>query len=103
MARFDVHAYSVRNSPVAAVVDVQADILAALATRLVIPLVPSAIAREEELPRLKPRIDINGEPFVLMTTDMAALPASALGAVIVNIEDQRQTVIAAVDFLLQGF
>ena len=95
MARFDVHQYTMRNSPVLAVVDVQADILASLATRTVIPLVPGALAKAEMLARI--------EPFILMTTDMAALKTDALGPVIVNIEDQRQIVIDAIDFLLQGF
>ncbi|MGE3147796.1 MAG: CcdB family protein [Pseudorhodoplanes sp.] len=103
MARFDVHQFSMRNSPVLAVVDVQADILASLATRMVIPPVPAALASAEELVRLKPRIDINGEPFILATTDMAAMPAEALGPLILNIEDQRHIVIDAIDFLLQGF
>ncbi len=103
MARFDVHQFTMRNSSVLAVVDVQADILATLATRMVVPLVPGVLAKAETLARLKPRIDINGEPFILITTDMAALKTDALGPVIVNIEDQRQTVIDAIDFLLQGF
>jgi len=103
MARFDVHQYTRPRSPVLAVVDVQADILSALATRMVIPLVPAALARAAELSRLNPRIAINGEPFILVTTDMAALKADALGPVILNIEDQRQIIIDAIDFLLQGF
>jgi toxin CcdB len=103
MPRFDVHQYVVRKSPVLAVVNVQADILESLATRLVVPLVPLVLMKDEALPRLKPRIAINGESFILMTTDMAALRTDALGRVIVNIEDQRQTVIDAIDFLLQGF
>jgi toxin CcdB len=103
MARFDVYQYSQPNSPVLAVLDVQAHILSALATRMVIPLVPAALGRAEELPRLKPRIDVNGEPFILATTDMAAMKADALGPVIVNVEEQRQVIIDAIDFLLQGF
>lgn len=103
MPRFDVHQYKVRNSPVLAVVNVQADILSSLATRLVVPLVPGVLGKDETLARLKPRINLNGEPFILVTTDMAALRTDDLGPVIVNIEDQRQTVIDAIDFLLQGF
>jgi toxin CcdB len=103
MARFDVLQYAAPGSPVLAVLDVQADLFCALATRMVIPLVPAALGRGEELPRLKPRIDLNGEPFILVTTDMAAMKADALGPFIVNIEDQRHIVIDAIDFLLQGF
>lgn len=103
MARFDVHQYKQPNSPVLAVVDVQAEILSALATRMVIPLVPAVLGRSEELARLKPRIEVNGEPFILATTDMAAMKADALGSLIVNVEDQRQIIIDAIDFLLQGF
>lgn len=103
MARFDVHQFLPLTPAVPAVVDVQADLLASLDTRVVIPLAPSALFKGEELPRLKPVIDINGEPFILITTDIGVVRTGALGPVIVNIEDRRQIVIEAIDFLLQGF
>jgi len=100
MARFDVYRYS---SEVPFVIDVQADLLDDLKTRVVIPLLPQAQARREILPRLKPLIKVNGKNYVLITTDIGALRVSDLGECIANAEDQRQIIVDAVDFLLQGF
>lgn len=55
------------------------------------------------MPRLKPLVSVAGVEYRLITTDMAAVPASELAECVANLEDQRQTIIDAVDFLLQGF
>lgn len=102
MARFDVFRLASKSAPL--VVDVQADLLGALATRVVIPLSPFAFAEKEPLPRLKPILDIGGERYVLMTTDIAALPVKRLGAFVANVEtDYRKEITDALDFLLLGF
>lgn len=38
-----------------------------------------------------------------MTTAMGVLPTDALGSRLGNLEDQRQIIVEAIDFLLQGF
>lgn len=102
MARFDVYRYSGRE--VDLVVEVQADLLSGLNTCVVIPLVLVSQIGEEYLPRLKPIIRIHDEDYLLMTTDLAALPRKSLGEWVVNIEKAyRQEIIDAVDFLFQGF
>lgn len=101
MARFDVHEY---GGAIPMVLDVQADLLSDLNTRMVVPLVPLKGAEREVLPRLKPVIAIGGHDYVMVTTDMAAVPLTALGKRVTNIEDPyRDTVTEAVDFLFQGF
>ncbi len=101
MARFDVYKYS---EGVPLVLDVQADFLSDLNTRMVVPLVALEGAEAEVLPRLKPVLNVAGTPYVMVTTDMAAQPKSALGPLVTNIEDQyRDTVTTALDFLFQGF
>ena len=97
MARFDVYEYS---DDVPLLLDVQADLFSTLKTRVVVPLLPNASTK---LARLNPTITVQGKAYVLMTTDIAALPTGSLGTVIANVEDQRQVVIDALDFLLQGF
>jgi len=57
---------------------------------------PSAI------PRLNPIIDIKGEPHVLLTQQMAALPKRLLAVPIANAEACRYDIVAAVDFLVTG-
>jgi toxin CcdB len=102
MARFDVHELRVQTD-VPLVVDVQADLLDDLRTRVVIPLLPLAVAKDEVTARLKPVLHIAGEPHVLMTTDLSAIPCAALGACVASIDQQRQLVTDALDFLFQGF
>ena len=100
MARFDVYKYS---AAVPYLVDVQADILSDLKTRVVIPLLPHAQAKKEILPRLKPVIKVHGKDYVLMTTDIGTIKTSDLGTCAENIQDQRQVITAAIDFLMAGF
>jgi toxin CcdB len=99
MPRFDVY----EHMAVPLVMDVQADLLADLKTRVVIPLLPLAQAKKELLPRLKPVVKVNGKSYVLITTDISVLAVSQLGKLVGNAEDQRQVITEAVDFLLQGF
>lgn len=102
MARFDVYEYAGTDVPL--VLDVQADLLGELATRVVVPLVPQEVVARELLPKLKPVIEVQGRSYVLMTTDLGTLPRNALGRKIANIENaHRQTVVEALDFLFQGF
>ena len=102
MARFDVHELK-SKADVPLVVDVQADLLEALRTRVVVPLVPLAVAEKEVTARLKPVVDIAGRSYVLMTTDLSAIPTAALGERVASVEPQRQTITDALDFLFQGF
>lgn len=100
MARFDVYKYS-KNGPL--VLDVQADLLASLKTRVVVPLLPYAEAKAEAVPRLKPVVTVKGKKHVLMVTDIGAVEVAKLGVAVDNIEAQRQEVTATLDFLMQGF
>jgi toxin CcdB len=102
MARFDVHRFRSRTTPL--VVDVQADLLSDLSSRVVVPLVPIDHAEKEGLAQLKPRMHIAGKDYILMTTDLAALPVERLGAHVANLEgSDRDVVTNALDFLFFGF
>ena len=100
MARFDV--WEIAGAPLL-VVDVQADLLDALATRLVVPFVPAAKAVREEVPRLRPRLVLDGVEYVLNTPEMAAIPCQSLGRHVGSLEQQRDVIVDAIDFVLQGF
>jgi toxin CcdB len=99
MARFDVYTFSGR-APL--VVDVQADLLAHIGSRVIIPLLPCT-SKGEAIPRLKPTVMIGGKEYQLATTDLVAVPAVRLGTCVGNLEDQRNMIVDAIDFLLQGF
>jgi len=100
VARFDVYELTGR---VPLVVDVQAEIFADLKSRVVVPLLPHDAKTKVDLPRLKPVITIGGGTYVAVTTDIAAVPADRLKTLIGNVEEQRQALVDAMDFLLQGF
>lgn len=102
MARFDVYQFDSLSAPL--VVDVQAEVLEDLASRVVVPLVPLSKAGNESLPRLKPNIVVDGKDYILMTTDLAALPRSRFGPQVANIDaTHRDDITNALDFLLYGF
>jgi toxin CcdB len=99
MARFDVY----RIQGVAGYfLDVQADFLSHLDTRVVIPLLSP---EDVHFParRLNPCFHIGDEEVVMMTEFMAAVQKSALRNVIGNLASQRDEIVMAADFLMQGF
>jgi toxin CcdB len=103
MAAFDVHANPEPRTRTALpyVIELQADLLSDLNTRLVAPLAP-ARSYKGAVPRLNPVIDIKGEPHVLLTQQMAALPKRLLNAPVANAQARRYDIVAAVDFLVTG-
>ncbi|MHA6288750.1 CcdB family protein [Maricaulis sp. CAU 1757] len=102
MARFDV--YQLKNRDGALVVDVQANLLSELASRVVIPLVPIRPGSAESDDRLKPVLQVAGSSYTLLTTDIAARPLSRFARTVDNVEaTHRDDIVAALDFLFQGF
>jgi toxin CcdB len=101
MARFDLHRVDTWHIPL--LVNVQADILDGIASRVVIPLRAIGNADEPPLPKLKPVLFVDGQHHVLVTTDIGAQPLRWLGKPIGNIKEHRNTIIAAMDFLFQGY
>lgn len=99
MARFDVYALK-GVGPL--VVDIQADILSRLDSR-VVPLLPTDQAGSQAMPRLVPPIKLNGIEYRLMTPELSGIPAAYLKSSIGTVADQHHVIVDAVDFLLQGF
>jgi len=83
-------------------VDVQADLLDELQTRLVIPLTRAPALTKKPITRLTPSIDIEGERYLLMTPQLAGIARSELGVAVGNIADQRRAVVSALDLLITG-
>lgn len=103
MAQFDVY----RNaSPDTAVVipyllEVQADLLEGLATRVVVPLY-----RQDVIPRpidhLHPVFVFLGEKLVLSTAELAGIPRAMLGEPVGSLSEHRADIVAALDFVFSG-
>jgi toxin CcdB len=81
--------------------DVQANLLADLETRVVVPLVRAG-AFGRTATRLHPVFTIEGERVVMATHMIAAVRRRELGDAVASLLEQRDTVIAAIDVLWSG-
>ena len=82
--------------------DVQADLLQDLETRVVVPLAPEAAFAGKALKGLMPLVQVKGEPYVVVTPQLAAIARRALGAKIANLGEFRTDLTAALDLLFTG-
>jgi len=96
--------YNVYPNPGGAgyLLDVQAEVHGLLNTRIVIPLLPLAIAPTPAR-TLNPLFELNGDTVSMVTQYMAAVPVALLKGKIASVEDRRTEIVAALDLLLQGF
>lgn len=99
MARFDVHA---NPSGAGYLLVVQSELLDHLNTRMVVPLLPRASAPQPAR-ILNPVFVIGTEDHVMATQFMAAVPVAILKTPVSSLEQSRAEIVAALDFLMQGF
>ena len=97
MARFSVHL----NPNGGYLLDVQADLMRHLNTRVVVPLMPLDQAPKPAT-RLNPLFMIDGVEHSMVTQFMAAVPAADLGRIVMDVADRRDDIVNALDLLLQG-
>ena len=104
MAQFDVYENpnEETNQTVPYLLDLQADLLDNLATRVVVPLVAATLIGRA-VKHLNPRFKIEGEAVFMSTAELAGVPRSALGEKVASLRKQRKEIIAALDFLFTGF
>lgn len=82
--------------------DVQAELLEELDTRVVIPLAAREQFAGKILTRLMPLFKIKGKELVAVTPQMAGIAKRDLGDRVDNLGLARQEIIAALDFLFTG-
>lgn len=99
MARFD--AYSHPGEP-GWLLDVQANVLSLLNTRVVVPLLPLNLA-PDAAQRLNPQFEIHGVAVSMVTQFMAAIPAAELNHHVANLDHHSNAILDAIDFLHQGW
>ncbi len=104
MAQFDVYANPNKetNATTPYLLDVQADILDDLSTRIVVPLM-SQTAMGKPIDRLIPRFRIGDDTVFMITHELAGVPISVLGRKVASLGDRREDIMAALDFLFFGF
>jgi toxin CcdB len=99
MARFDL--YRDPNGQ-GFLLDVQANVMTHLNTRVVVPLMPL-----DRAPRpakgLNPEFRIGDVPVVMVTQFLAAVPTSVLKDQVATLDQHHTTIVDAIDLLLQGF
>lgn len=84
------------------IVDVQADFLSRLATRIVVPLLPEdAAPRPVKDPN--PIFELLGESYVMVTQAIASIPGRELKRSVASLNDQHDQITCALDTLLLGF
>ncbi len=98
MARFDAW-----PNPEGAgwLLDVQADLLRDLNTRVVVPLMPPETA-PRPAGRLNPVLTVAGAPAVMVTQFLSAVPAGLLRGDPVPLADQGAAILGAIDLLVTG-
>jgi toxin CcdB len=98
MARFDVY----RLKSGALVVDLQATIIDNLDTRIVAPLLSLAEFPKPIL-RLNPKFDVAGATVVMVTHMLGAISVRDIKETVGRLSDDDHAIVAATDFLFQGF
>lgn len=101
MAQFDLYR-NPRGGPFPLLLDVQADLLSPLATRVVVPLAKLKSYGMKPITRLNPVIRIGRDDHVLVFQEMAAVPVSALGKSVGSLAARRTELVGALDLLFTG-
>lgn len=82
--------------------DVQADLLQAMDTRVVVPLLPVGSAPPAS-GRLNPILTVGEAPHLMMTQALGAIPVRALGPAVLSLDTEADAIRDALDMLLIGF
>lgn len=104
MAQFDVfeNPNEETNQAIPYLLDVQADLLDTLSTRVVVPLV-AASAMGKAIKHLNPGFTIEDTDVFMSTAELAGIPIRAIGEKVGSLKDRRQEIVEALDFLFTGF
>lgn len=99
MARFDVYRDPDGNGYL---LDVQADLLNHLNTRIVVPLMAAADA-PKPAKGLNPVYMIGETVVVMIPQFLSAVPTSVLRVQVATLDPHHSEIVDAIDLLLQGF
>ncbi len=104
MAQFDVYENTnpATKQTIPYLLDIQADLLDNLTTRVVVPLI-TASAMGKAAKHLNPQFKIKRTALVMSTAELAGVSVNILGEKVCSFKEQRSEIIAALDFLFTGF
>lgn len=101
MAQFDVFRNPApKRFPL--LLDVQADLLGRLESRVVIPMITLARYGARPITRLHPVVRFESADYVLVAHELAAVPSAILKTRIGSLAAQRPALIDALDLLFTG-
>ncbi len=104
MAQFDVYSNPnpVTKRAIPYLLDIQADLLNNLATRVVIPLYTvSAMGKTAKY--LNIQFSVKRTTVIMSTAELAGVAVKSLGDKVCSLTEHRNEIIAAIDFLVTGF
>ena len=84
------------------VVDVQSNLLSALATRMVVPLAVTNLSAKDLPQRMCPIITVDNKPLMLVPFEAAPLDKRLLSIEIASVLERSYEIIAAMDSVLSG-
>ena len=84
------------------VVDMQSDLLSALATRMVAPLAVTEVASTNLPTRLCPVFVVKGQKLILLPHEAAPLDKRLLKTRVVSLRDRAHDMVAAADAVMSG-
>lgn len=104
MAQFDVYENtdSESCSLFPYLLDVQAEMLENLPTRVVVPLLNSTLI-SKPIPVLNPVFEIQYIKVIMSTPQLVGVHVSVLGTRVCSAKDKRDVIIAALDLLFTGY
>lgn len=82
--------------------DVQAELLDSIGTRVVIPLAVETESKEIILSQLMPVLPVQGQNHVAVTPQLAGIPVRELSSPVENLSNFRTEILAALDLLITG-
>jgi toxin CcdB len=97
MAQFDIHL--AKDGML--LVDIQANVLSGLNTRVVVPLLPVEAA-PTPIRQLNPEVIVDGRAHILATQFLSAVRTAELGAVVGSLKPIDHEVSLALDLMLHG-
>ena len=104
MAQFDVfiNPNPVTKRAIPYLLDIQTDLLNSLTTRVVIPLY-TVSAMGKAAKHLNIQFSIKRTTVIMSTAELAGVTVNSLGEKVCSLNEHRNEIIAAIDFLVTGF
>lgn len=103
MAQFDIVKNRKNQNEVELLLELQSDAVSVLDTRIVAPLRTSDDFSDKFISKIHIQLTIGDKKYIAFISEMAAVPADMLGALVDNVASCRTDIVSAIDLLFTGF